>query len=350
MIQRLFYQALKGYCWVVLHFYFRRWQVQKIAKVPKGPIIFVSNHQNAFLDAVLIACSSFRNPWFLARANVFDKPLVRKALAQIQMHPVYRFRDGFKALRKSDETMSLCIDLLSKNKSILIFGEGNHNPQYNLLPLQKGFARIGLAAEEKNNWSLGVQIVPVGLHYESHTKFRSRVLVSFGNPIPLSNFKNDNNSQFNFEPLLEETAKGIRQLTLNIPKENYQEHYEKLIAYKVYKKDLIEQIKSDQRIVTDEVTTPIQPGRKKQSSSIWRIPFDVYERINNFFPRLIIRWIVKTKINDSQFIGSIKFSVGMLLVPTFYLIQTMICYVWTESELISGIYLFSLPLSVSIKR
>lgn len=31
-----------------------------------------------------------------------------------------------------------------------------------------------------------LQIVPVGIHYEAHRLFRSRVLVSFGEAIPLA--------------------------------------------------------------------------------------------------------------------------------------------------------------------
>ena len=182
-MKEFIYRFMKNYCTVVLWFYFRKWQIRNAAIVPSGPVIFVSNHQNAFLDAIILGCSSHRNPWFLTRANVFQKELVKKIFNTFKMTPVYRFRDGFSTLRKNDEVIENCVQLLSKGEAILIFGEGNHDEHWRLRSLQKGFARIAIAAEEKNNWSLGVKIVPVGIQYDSHSKFRSRVLVSFGEAI-----------------------------------------------------------------------------------------------------------------------------------------------------------------------
>jgi 1-acyl-sn-glycerol-3-phosphate acyltransferase len=177
-MKEFIYRFMKNYCTSVLWFYFKKWQVRNVAPVPNGPVIFVSNHQNAFLDAIILGCSSHRNPWFLTRANVFQKDLVKKIFNIFKMTPVYRFRDGFSTLRKNDEVIENCVQLLSKGEAILIFGEGNHDEHWRLRTLQKGFARIAIAAEEKNNWTLGVKIVPVGIQYDAHKKFRSRVLIS----------------------------------------------------------------------------------------------------------------------------------------------------------------------------
>jgi 1-acyl-sn-glycerol-3-phosphate acyltransferase len=68
-----FYFLLKQYCRLALYFFYRKWQVQGKENIPLGPVIFVANHQNAFLDAVLVSCSTQRNPWFLTRASVFGK-------------------------------------------------------------------------------------------------------------------------------------------------------------------------------------------------------------------------------------------------------------------------------------
>ena len=58
---------------------------------------------------------------------------------------------------------------------------------------------------------------------------------------------------------------------------------------------------------------------------------------------------IKTKVKDPQFIGSLKFALGIVLVPVFYVLQTTICYVISGSILISAIYFLSLPLSVKLK-
>lgn len=351
MIQKIFYQSLKKYTTAALKFYFKRWQVREVAPIPSGPVIFVSNHQNAFLDAVLIVCSSYRNPWFLTRANVFTNSFAKKVLTWLQMSPVYRFRDGFSTLRKNDEVIDNCVQLLSQQKSIAIFGEGNHNDQWYLRPLQKGFARIALAAEEKNNWQLKLKIVPVGIQYESHTDFRSRVLVSFGNPISVKeNYNSALSAQENLELLIQETSKGIKSLILHIDHDHYLPKFNYWRNHREIKSDLIEQLNSDQKLVDDYVHSDSISTTKEEKKQSWWNPIHVYESINHFPSRIIVRWVLQNKVKDPQFIGSIKFAMGMFLVPLFYFIQTMLCFAFSQSWQISLAYFASLPLSVMLRR
>ncbi len=348
----ILYHSLKQYCNAALTFYFSRWQVQEIAPIPRGPVIFVSNHQNAFLDAVLVACSTSRNPWFLARANVFNNKWAKKILTLLQMSPVYRFRDGFSTLRKNDEIIDNCVKLLSNQKSILVFGEGNHNDQWFLRSLQKGFARIAIAAEERNNWKLGVTIVPVGLQYELHTNFRSRVLVSFGNPISVEeNCNNELSTQENLDILLKKTSEGIKPLILHIDPDHYEDKFNFWRTHRIEKKDLVEQLKEDQTVVNNYPSSDIIPPKKELQKNKWKWnPIRIYESINHFPPRYILRWILKHKIKDSQFVPSLRFTIGMLLVPIFYFIQTGLCYAISQSWPISIAYFISLPISILFRR
>lgn len=346
MIQEIIYRTLKNYSGFALWFYFKRWQVHEHAPIPTGPVIFVATHQNAFLDAVIMACSTKRDPWFITRANVFNKPLVKKILAILQMLPVYRFRDGFSTLRKNDETIDTCATLLSKGECILIFGEGNHNDRWFLRPLQKGFARIGIAAEEKNDWKLGVKIVPVGIQYDSHTKFRSRVLVNFGKPILMSEVCSSlNTNQQNIDTLIKRTEDELRSLILHIPPDQYETKIIDFNAHRKIKSDLIDQLNADQALVNSD---HIQ-GKTiidKPTFNKWFNPFFVYQFINHLLPFGILTWILKNKVSDPQFIGSLKFALGMILVPASYLLQTTICFLISDSLLITSIYFISLPLSV----
>jgi 1-acyl-sn-glycerol-3-phosphate acyltransferase len=351
LIQQLFYQTLKKYTTIALKFYFKRWQVREVVPIPSGPVIFVSNHQNAFLDAVLIVCSSYRNPWFLTRANVFTNSFAQKVLTSLQMSPVYRFRDGFNTLRKNDEVIEHCVKLLSQKKSIGIFGEGNHNDQWYLRPLQKGFARIAIAAEERNNWALNLKIVPVGIQYDSHTEFRSRVLVSFGTPISVKeNYNSTLSAQENLELLLQETSKGIKSLILHIDHNDYTAKFNYWRKHREIKTDLVDQLNADQKLVDDHHGTEAVAAHVEQKKpSKWN-PIRVYESINHFPSRIIVRWVIQNKVKDPQFIGSLKFAMGMFLVPVFYLIQTGLCFALSQSWPISLGYLISLPLSVMLRR
>ncbi len=350
----LFYKSLKKYTSAALWFYFKKWQVRFVAPVPDGPVIFVANHQNAFLDAVILGCSTHRDPWFLTRANVFQKDLVKKILNALKMTPVYRFRDGFSTLRKNDEVIDNCVKLLKQKEAILIFGEGNHDEHWRLRPLQKGFARIALKAEEENNWNLNVKIVPVGLQYDDHKKFRSRVLITFGEPISVKNLLPANlNSLQQIELLVTKISEAIKPLMLHIDQPDYEKKAAYFLENRIVKNDLAEQLASDQQIVAN--TPSLQPETKvfkehADKSTPWWNPFFVYQFINHLFPWAIIRWVITTKVKDPQFIGSIKFALGMVVVPVFYILQTTLCYSITNSWTISGAYFLSLPLSVLLRR
>lgn len=266
------------------------------------------------------------------------------------MIPVYRFRDGFSTLRKNDETIDMCVNLLSKGECILIFGEGNHNDRWFLRPLQKGFARIGIAAEEENDWKLGVKIVPVGIQYDSHTNFRSRVLANFGKPILVSEVCNSTNTnQQNIDALIKRTENELKSLILHIPPEQYETKIVDFNMHRQIKSDLVEQLNSDQALISNDHITDIAIT-KKPTLSKWLNPLFVYQFINHLIPFGILNWILKNKVSDPQFIGSLKFTLGMFLVPLSYLLQTTICYLISDSLLITSIYFISLPLSVIARR
>ncbi len=352
-MKNLIYRSLKLYCRVVLWFYFKKWQVRNIVPVPNGPVIIVANHQNAFLDAVILGCSSQRNPWFLTRANVFQKDLVKKIFNVFKMTPVYRFRDGFGTLRKNDEVIDNCVQLLSRGEAIVIFGEGNHDEHWRLRALQKGFARIAIAAEEKNNWMLGVKIIPVGIQYDSHSKFRSRVLVSFGEAIYVKDITQTYSTlPEQQEALVSKTSVALKSLILHIEQPNYEKKQEYFLQNRIIKNDLVEQLKSDQEIIlTTPPLTETKSTSKKNAhkNTPWWNPIFIYEFTNHILPRSIIQWFLKTKVKDPQFIGSLKFALGMVLVPIFYLLQTGLCYAISGSWIISGVYFLSLPVSVLLK-
>lgn len=333
------------YCQVSLWFYFSRWQIRSLAPIPKGPVIFVSNHQNAFLDAVLVICSSYRNPWSLTRAEVFRKPLVKKILTILQMIPVYRFRDGFSTLRKNDTMIETCSQLLTQGHSILIFGEGNHSYQWYLRSLQKGFARIALAAEEKNNWLLDTQIIPVGIQYESHMNFRSRVLVSYGKPIPVKEYMSAQKStQENLENLVSVCEENLKPLILNLPVEHYEAAVHYLTAHREYRKNLVEQLEHDQQLIQEFLHHP-KPTQPKTTTR-WFNPIRVYYVLNHILPRAILSWILKTKVSDPQFTGSIKYALGMILFPCFQVLQAGVVWAITGSWVIALSYWVSLLLSI----
>ncbi len=360
MFALAFYVSLKQYCRLALRLFFRQWQVRFVAPLPKGPVIFVANHQSAFMDAILVICSSAANPWSIARANIFGKPWAVKALTLVQIKPLYRFRDGFSTMRKNDAAMEEYAQMLINGQSLLIFAEGNDDGYWKLRPLQKGFARIALRAEEKSNYTLGLTIVPVGIQYEDHAKFRSRVLVTFGEAIPVVPHhaaSTDNGrspkDELDTDTLMNKTSDGLRPLMLHIAGDG--EEYARKVAYlykhHVTQNDLAAQLAADQAIVKNipanlENVAPVRTTK----SWPWLNPLFLYALINHLLPGSIITWFVKKKVHNEQFHSSIQYAFGLVLVPLFYCLQTGLFFSITHSGLWSLIYFISLPISLSLTR
>ena len=336
----IFYFILKQYCRIALWFYFKKWQVHFNSPLPNGPVIFVVNHQNAFLDAVLVSCSASRNPWFLARASVFNKGWVATILNRLKMLPVYRFRDGFKTLRKNDEMIMQYANLLTKGGSILIFAEGNHNERWNLRPLQKGFARIALAAFDLHD----VKIIPVGLQFDSHSQIGTRVLVNFGNPISVKeSIQSEMDTRQKIEALLEKTKEGLEPLMLNIDSIEYKKRVSHFLSTRIIYSDLVQQLKSDQQLLHNYRPEDLYEAKEQNKKRLDLI--SLYGLLTIYLAKTITASILKKKMKDPQFAGSLKFALGIVLVPLFFIIQSSAFYFITKSILITGIHFLSQPLA-----
>lgn len=126
--------------------YLKNKQLLKI----KGPLLIIANHPNSFLDALIIGSYYKRRVYFLARGDVFKKPIHRFLLESLNMIPVYRLREGKAFLHLNDYAFSRSIELLSKGFAVLIFIEGVCVNSNELQPFKKGTARILEGIQQQN--------------------------------------------------------------------------------------------------------------------------------------------------------------------------------------------------------
>jgi len=341
----LFYKIPRSYVKLSLWFFFRKWQVHGQNNIPKNAaIIFAVNHQNAFQDAILVACSTSDEPWFLTRAGVFKSKIARAIFRAFHMMPVYRFRDGVKGLRNNDATIRQCVELLKDRKSILIFGEGDQDMRYRLRSLQKGFARIAMAVQQESDWKTPLYIVPVGVQYDHYYNFRSRVLLNYGKAIPIdASYQSLPEREF-YETLLDKTRKGLIPLMLHIEHEEYQA-IETYLRQNRIKDDLVEQLLHDQKIIEEWNANPKRiniPKSKNYFLLAITFPFHLYVWINNILPYALIKWILKKYVTP-EFQGSLKVGLGMVIVPLFYILQSSVINNIFSDWRITLTYLFTLP-------
>jgi len=158
--------------------FFRRIFYSNLKKVPlEKPLLFVGNHQNSFMDGMLVGSYLPQPIYFLMRADMFKNPVARFCLQQLNVSPVYRLEEGLENVHKNLDTFKAIYKILSKNSNYVVFSEGICVQEKRLQKLRKGTARMAFGAAEQ--LGLDVHIVPVGINYTYPAKFRKEVLINF---------------------------------------------------------------------------------------------------------------------------------------------------------------------------
>jgi glycerol-3-phosphate O-acyltransferase/dihydroxyacetone phosphate acyltransferase len=164
--------------------YFRRIFYSNLKKVPlEKPLLFVGNHQNSFMDGILVGSYLSQPIHFTMRADMFRKPFARFCLRELNVSPVYRIEEGFENVHKNLEAFTGIYEVLKKNGNFIMFSEGLCVQEKRLQKLRKGTARLAFGAEEK--FGLDVNIVPVGINYTYPARFRKEVMINFSDPFSI---------------------------------------------------------------------------------------------------------------------------------------------------------------------
>lgn len=151
--------------------------------LPDGPAIIVANHPNMLMDPLLVLRTAGCRVRVLAKAPLFRIPGFGQVLRAMDSLPVYRVQDDPEQLPRNRLAYQESVEALSRGATLVMFPEGRSHSEPALAPLKSGVARMALEAEERSGWRLGVKIVPFGLAYERKHLFRSRVVVSVGDPV-----------------------------------------------------------------------------------------------------------------------------------------------------------------------
>ena len=379
----LSYYMLKHLVDLGFHFYFRT-TVTGFKNLPKGKtLIFAPNHQNALMDALAILCLKAWQPVYLARADIFKKPTIRKILTYLKMLPIYRIRDGYDSLQQNDEIFNKTIDVLRNKNGLVILPEGNHGDKKRLRPLKKGVARIALQAYEADS-SLDIVIVPVGLDYTNYIKVRSKLLIRFGEPFSIKPFMciyKDNPAKA-YNMLIARLEKGIKAEMIDIQEEKYYSVYKVLIEgfaeellkkrgipyshanivdtqqliirainkYREHNDDdflLLAADALEYRLLLERRKIPAGylPLTSVQKAGVVpfgvlllaTIPLFIASFVNIFIPVAVSNWVSK-KFDDKQFISSVRYVVGLVLALLMFIIQVTLFAVFAKNLLYSVLY------------
>ncbi len=162
--------------WAVAVFY----DVERTGpELAEGSVLVTANHPNALVDPLVIFRTGGRPTRPLAKAPLFEQALVGTILRGLGGLPVYRRQDNPDQMHLNERTFDAAIESLQRKEAVQIFPEGQSHSEPSLAPLRTGAARIAFMAEEGADWSLGLQVQPVGLTYTRKHLFRGRVVAAF---------------------------------------------------------------------------------------------------------------------------------------------------------------------------
>lgn len=313
------YLFLRAYMRMILFFYFKKIIIVGKENIPKKEaLIFVGNHENAFLDSISLAVTNQRKSYFLSRASVFKNPIIKRFLNAIRMIPVYRVRDGWQTITKNHEVFENCYDLLNAKKSIVVFPEGDHHLNRRVRNLSKGFTRIIFGALNKFK-NLKIYIVPVGINYDEHINYPHSISLYYGKAFLVNPFYDEKDIHSSTRKLVTKTRDALKKLTTHI--EDVKTYDTKIIQLKSLNPDFLNPITTN-KLLED---LSVKPNSIKKRNTIWfQIVFSL-NVLTNWLPFIIWK-SSKPKIKDKIYIGTFRLAVLIVLVPLFCIIQTFVVY------------------------
>ncbi len=204
---------------IIANTFFRRIDVVGIENVPdEGPVIFAGNHPNALMDGFLLIAKCGRWPLhFMANAKLWDYRLLAPVLNTIGAVPVYR-REEHDGEIDNQKAFERLYEVIESGDCMGIFPEGISHAESQLVKLKTGAARIALSVTVRGKAE--VRIIPCGLNYIHRHRFRSQVLLEFGEPIVINERwlqEYGDDEQATVRKLTEHLSNALVNVTLNAP-------------------------------------------------------------------------------------------------------------------------------------
>jgi glycerol-3-phosphate O-acyltransferase/dihydroxyacetone phosphate acyltransferase len=341
---------------IAIRVFYGKIEVSGLDNVPKdGPLLIASNHPNGFLEPIIIACLFPRALHFMVRGDVFNKPWLRPFLVRTNQIPIFRFKDGFKELRKNDSSLQVAYKALDKGAAIILFIEGGTQSIKTLRPFQKGMARMANSYLEVNNSGKELNIMPVAINFVSPFKLRSRVCLNVGESfVARSYFKDPETKVKDIKRLTDDVYNKVLPLAFNVKEKARQPilnhtlqlteglfklNFFPIVSQKDHVWPTLKSVADTINLMNESTFTSFskeiesirdanpyevkRTGKGYIVSLIWTILAFIPGLIGlilNIIPGLISQGIAKKVLNkdNTVFIASIILSTSVILYPIYY--------------------------------
>jgi len=334
------------------------------------------------MDPLAVVCTNPHQSIWLARADIFKSKATQPILKFLKLLPVYRIRDGKDNLSNNEQIFAQVIDLLENKQTVALFPEAAHSGRRQMLPHKKAIPRIALEAEEKNNFRLDLQIVPVGIYYDHYWAFNRSLIVQYGKPIEVNKYRQEyaESPQKAMLGLREEILELLLPLTMQIGSNTHYATYEnmrslpgkkfataafngrqRLMQQFLYENESIKKLEAlesndpetfgtlleatgnyyqnlaTQKLCDEQVFQAIQTNgfifMIRLVAGIMFLPLLMAGLITNALPFFIPRLIIRKKVKNLTFLSTFNFVAGLLVFPLFYLLVAGLIRIFSHSLL-----------------
>lgn len=376
--------------WCVKHSY-RKVEVKGKENIPSdGAVIIAPNHCNTLMDALVVLRAFDNESVFGARADLFNKPFIAKLMYFVRILPMVRQRDGLRNVLKNNETQEVIVEILENKVRFCMYPEGKHRPAHSLQALGKGTFRAALAANSKFGEKMPVYIVPAGIEYGDYFRYRSTSLLTFGEPINVTEFvkglDTENDVQM-IEPLRKElSARMSKLITFLKDDENLYKKWaltkmlaiDKGLDYGNFGTSLYKSMLENRAIALNidnaceekaakmadllEKVESFEKKRKKKGMSIYSftkkntplravgkafaalvgLPYYIFSAIVSS-PMWLTYYLLKSKTRDKAFHNTVGFGVKLGLGLVLYPIYTALAFCFMDWPYALATLLLSIP-------
>lgn len=378
-------------------FFFKSVEVRYPERVPpRGAVLLAINHPNNLIDSLLVAAVVRRKVHYLATAALFRNRLLAGFLRAMGVIPVHRRQDDPDKMEQNVAAFEACARALREGRLIAIYPEGTTHAEPRVQRIKTGAARIVLETRSGSP-DLDLALVPVGLSFEQRKSFRSRVLVAFGEPIPLA------------EPLAryrEDPWKAVDQLTTAIQTgmEAQVIHVARIDladlireVERLYRGDLIQELQRERGLARTEIdpfrlsrtiVAAVHHFKEREPERVERLwhriqgyqallaeyrlrdqavhvrlgnwslrremgisglsllglPIFAYGAIVNALPYFVPRWLARRLTHKETDYATARLLSSIALLPLFWGLETWIVWQWS-SAMVAALFAASLPVS-----
>lgn len=332
------YSFLRPFVDYHIHKAFRHYKVVGTENIPENAAcIFGANHTNTLMDALVLLKVNREKKVFIARGDIFKKPAIAKIMYFLRILPIYRIRDGYKSVKDNNsDIIEKAADVIHDEVKLFLYPEASHRTKHSLRQLSKGIFHIALEANKTFGHEKPIYIIPTGIEYGDYFRYRSTVLINFGDPINVTEFVNqrkDENEAIVLNELRELLTERLASKISFIPdnEENYDAIWEIVKIKNGFNGPLEERLKRNQQTIKE-----ILDYKEKEPDNA----ADFFEKVNKFIKKRKKKGISTLSLAKDNIVGTVlwKTFVALLGLPLYITSAVASLPIWVITKILKNLF------------